>query len=398
MPQAQPPARNRWKVLVSLLGALGFVLIVFLWFPLHDYVSRKDMEVTLAAGERREVDLAVGFPARVTVNGSIEPAWSVASGKHVDLSALDDEGKEIDAGGGEGPYRLEGRIERVAIRAGDVPARVTLRVLDAEAEAHARRDEAILQALSSLLLIPFLAVVAVALRPWMARDRSTPCIRRRTGWIGIVIVGAPVAHAAIQGIASQVDSSDEIARALTSLFLLAWVVWLWVPAVVVIALASLERRAIGGRLLEIRASLGAAFLAMLTLGAMWYTWRLIAWLIPSYGGGPWPIDSTGAFPAAVLLAVSAGVTEELVFRGFLLTRLRELTGSTVGALLATSVAFGLIHVYQSVPHVLTSALFGLIMGVVTLGSRNLFAAILAHAAWDLLLAVNSAYGVVMGFV
>jgi membrane protease YdiL (CAAX protease family) len=99
----------------------------------------------------------------------------------------------------------------------------------------------------------------------------------------------------------------------------------------------------------------------------------------------------------MLLSVSAGVCEELVYRGFLLTRLRELTGNTVLPLLATSVAFGLAHIYQSVPAALSSCVFGLILGVFTLGSRNLFPAILAHAAWDVIWTVAPTFDVVRGF-
>jgi membrane protease YdiL (CAAX protease family) len=231
----------------------------------------------------------------------------------------------------------------------------------------------------------------------MARDRSTPCVRKRTGWIAIAIVGVPLAQNAGHGLVTLIEGRSGVAPAGTPLEFISWASWLWVSAIVVIALAALERRAIGGRLLEMRASLGPVLVAMLALCALWYAWKLIVWLMPDAGGVFWRIGSTGAFPAVVVLAVSAGVSEELVFRGFLLTRLRELTGNATLALLTTSVAFGLLHTYQSVPSALHATLFGLVLGLVTLGSQNLFPAILAHAAWDLVCAVTSAFHVVQGY-
>lgn len=72
-----------------------------------------------------------------------------------------------------------------------------------------------------------------------------------------------------------------------------------------------------------------------------------------------PIDAReGAWWAA--LSVSAGVCEELLFRGFLMKLLDAALGGWAAVLLS-SVMFGLNHVYQGAPGVLKTSLFGLAM-------------------------------------
>jgi membrane protease YdiL (CAAX protease family) len=389
-----PPRRRLWSV-ARILGAIGFVLVVLGWFPLYDYTLLQDMELWLPPGERREVDVAAG--SRVVVSGWFYPGWPAESEDYGGISALDSTGTEV-AGvhGGYGPYSFDGGIERLVIRSGDAPARVTLRVLDGEAADRVLRSERILQALSALLLIPFLSVLLGALSPWTARDRSSPRLRRRAGWAGVAAVGALILALIVDAVISGIEGHYRVAPIVQPLGFLSWSASLLAGVAIVIALASLERRAIGGRLLEMRASPVAVLCAAFAVFAGWCFWRLTAGLAPDSWAGPWRIDSTGAFPAAVLLALSAGISEEIVFRGFLLTRLRELTGSTVLPLLATSAAFGLAHLYVSGLDALQAGMLGLVLGMVTLGSRNLFPAILAHAGWDLLWTVSLTFDAVRG--
>lgn len=388
------PPRRRLRSIARILGAVGFVAVVLGWFPLYDYTLLQHTEVSLVPGERRDVDIA--GQGRVVVSGWIHPAWPTESRDYGGISALDGVGAEVGGVRGGGPYSFEGEIERLALAAGDAPARVTLRVLDGEAADRILRGERMLQALSALLLIPFLSMLLGALSPWTARDRSSVRLRRRAGWAGVAIVGASVLALIIGAICSRIEGHYAVAPVVQPLGFLSWSATLWASVAVVIALAALERRAIGGRLLEMRASPVAALAAALAVFAGWCLWRLTSGIAQDPWAGPWRVDSTGAFPAAVLLALSAGISEEIVFRGFLLTRLRELTGSTVLALLATSAAFGLAHIYVSGEHALFAGVFGLILGMVTLGTRNLFPAILAHAAWDLLCTVVLTYDVVRG--
>ena len=88
----------------------------------------------------------------------------------------------------------------------------------------------------------------------------------------------------------------------------------------------------------------------------------------------------------------AGFGEEFVYRGYLLNRIAQLLsrggglgarGAWIAALGATTVLFGLGHVYQGASGVIDTGLAGLVFGVLyILGSRNLWAPIIAHGVAD----------------
>jgi hypothetical protein len=59
----------------------------------------------------------------------------------------------------------------------------------------------------------------------------------------------------------------------------------------------------------------------------------------------------------VLIAVTAGVTEEIVVRGYAQTRLEQLRAPTAVILLLPTALWGVLHVYQGVGAALT--IFGL---------------------------------------
>ena len=76
--------------------------------------------------------------------------------------------------------------------------------------------------------------------------------------------------------------------------------------------------------------------------------------------------------------------EEVIWRGFLMTRIAKLTGGTRRAwgvaLVLTSVHFGMIHFYQGVSGVVTTGVLGLLYGAAYLVfRRNLWVTVVAHA-------------------
>jgi len=80
---------------------------------------------------------------------------------------------------------------------------------------------------------------------------------------------------------------------------------------------------------------------------------------------------------------SAALSEEIIFRGFLMTRLARIFGGGQGAwiasLLLSSIDFGALHLYQGLSGVLLTGFVGLLLGLVFLASgRNLWVAILVH--------------------
>ena len=82
-----------------------------------------------------------------------------------------------------------------------------------------------------------------------------------------------------------------------------------------------------------------------------------------------------------VVSVTAGVCEEVLFRGFLLWYLAVWTGP-VAAVILSSLLFGLGHVYLGMVHVPKTTLAGLFMACLALASGSLWPAIVIHAAMD----------------
>jgi membrane protease YdiL (CAAX protease family) len=83
-----------------------------------------------------------------------------------------------------------------------------------------------------------------------------------------------------------------------------------------------------------------------------------------------------------VLAVTAGVCEELLYRGFLIPYCSAYAGPSGGALLAAA-AFGLGHFYQGVSGVLKTFLVGAAAGWLYLETQSLLWPMILHSALDL---------------
>jgi len=88
------------------------------------------------------------------------------------------------------------------------------------------------------------------------------------------------------------------------------------------------------------------------------------------------------FRAFSLVAVTAGICEEIMYRGVLMAVLVPVIGlwPAVGL---TSVIFGLGHVYQGLAGIVKTTLVGLVMALLTVFSGSLLVAIVLHAVIDL---------------
>lgn len=83
-----------------------------------------------------------------------------------------------------------------------------------------------------------------------------------------------------------------------------------------------------------------------------------------------------------MVSVTAGVCEEILYRGILLVVL----GAAVGlwpAVALSSVIFGLGHVYQGLEGLVKTTVVGLIMALLTVFSGSLLIAVILHAVIDL---------------
>ena len=82
------------------------------------------------------------------------------------------------------------------------------------------------------------------------------------------------------------------------------------------------------------------------------------------------------------VAVSAGVWEELIFRGFLIAYCAHFVGVPAGVLMAAA-AFGFGHLYQGVGGVLKTGFVGLMVALLFLLTGSLWLSMLLHTAVDL---------------
>lgn len=80
-------------------------------------------------------------------------------------------------------------------------------------------------------------------------------------------------------------------------------------------------------------------------------------------------------PLAFVVAIGAGIPEELFFRGYVLRRLSVSQGKTV-ALFVSALLFGLFHFDPL--HAPLAAMMGLALGYVTLKTGSIYPAIVAH--------------------
>lgn len=81
------------------------------------------------------------------------------------------------------------------------------------------------------------------------------------------------------------------------------------------------------------------------------------------------------------VSITAGICEELLFRGFLYWYLAVWTGPWAAVLLS-SLIFGMGHIYLGVAHVPKATLAGLFFACVALASGALWPAMIIHAALD----------------
>jgi membrane protease YdiL (CAAX protease family) len=128
-------------------------------------------------------------------------------------------------------------------------------------------------------------------------------------------------------------------------------------------------------------------LGLLLLGL----WLGVEYLFDNLGGTPSSpavqrliVRNAANIPLWVLLALSAGFVEELVFRGYMQRQFAALLGSPWLGVAAQAVLFGVTHGYQGALPVLRITLFGLLFGLAALGRRSLVPGMVAHAAVDVI--------------
>jgi membrane protease YdiL (CAAX protease family) len=93
-------------------------------------------------------------------------------------------------------------------------------------------------------------------------------------------------------------------------------------------------------------------------------------------------NTPGELALFMLMSLSAGVWEELVYRGFLVWFLMPLAG-VAGAIVISALIFGLAHLYQGVRGFVASTVLGLIFGGLYLFTASLWWLMAVHAVIDM---------------
>jgi membrane protease YdiL (CAAX protease family) len=85
----------------------------------------------------------------------------------------------------------------------------------------------------------------------------------------------------------------------------------------------------------------------------------------------------------VLMSLTAGFCEELMFRGFVQRQLHVLTGNAALAVIGQAALFGVTHGYQGWRSIVTITLYGLLIGALAQWRRSLRPGMIAHAWQDI---------------
>jgi membrane protease YdiL (CAAX protease family) len=88
-------------------------------------------------------------------------------------------------------------------------------------------------------------------------------------------------------------------------------------------------------------------------------------------------------------SITAGVTEELIFRGYLIPRLEILLKNTFAAILLSSILFGLIHYsYGTLLQIIGPVFIGIIFALHYQKYKNIKILIMCHFLWDLVVLLS----------
>jgi uncharacterized protein len=170
-----------------------------------------------------------------------------------------------------------------------------------------------------------------------------------------------------------------------SLLAMEWGLFLYVRKGLRLAGFSV-RELLGGRWASVRDIMVDLILA----AAMWGLWTLIQliwnrWSGPSHAASIQTLLPRGALETILWIgvSVSAGICEELAFRGYFQRQFAVLAHSRWIALFVQAGLFGVGHGYQGIEACAKIVLFGLLFGALALWRSSLRPGMVAHAWGDI---------------
>jgi len=144
---------------------------------------------------------------------------------------------------------------------------------------------------------------------------------------------------------------------------------------------------IGGRW---RSPKDVAVDASLAIG-LWTAWMIVErgwdrWLGPAHAASIQAFlpQRAGEILLWVGVSISAGICEEVVFRGYFQRQFEGFTRSKWIALFLQAALFGISHGYQGLEACVKIAIFGALYGLVALWRRSLRPGMMAHSGGDIL--------------
>jgi membrane protease YdiL (CAAX protease family) len=191
----------------------------------------------------------------------------------------------------------------------------------------------------------------------------------------IALLGIPAVVTANRLLAADPSSSGAIiVRELAILGLTAFLIW------IVMSRERLPLSSIGIRTDHLGRSLAWGFgLAVACFAVLAACLVAFATLGIHYGEGT---AIARALPVTLLAVIRAGISEEVLYRGFALERLQSLTGSKWVAASITLILFAAFHYRQGAPGVFLAFAIGAVLTGFYLWKRNLVAAMFAHFLVD----------------
>jgi uncharacterized protein len=90
----------------------------------------------------------------------------------------------------------------------------------------------------------------------------------------------------------------------------------------------------------------------------------------------------GQIVLAVFFLITVAISEEVIFRGYIINRLISLTGNKTAAILLSSFLFTLGHGYEHIGGMIGVGLLGILFAIVYIGRGNLIAPIIMHFLQD----------------
>jgi len=128
---------------------------------------------------------------------------------------------------------------------------------------------------------------------------------------------------------------------------------------------------------------------------LWLTWMAFQWAVSVWIGSETHRSLESLFARNpieialwVVLSISAGICEEIAFRGYFRRQFAALTASGVAGVAMQAALFGIAHGYQGVGACFRIVGYGLLFGTLAAWLKSLRPGMIAHAFTDIVAGLN----------